>query len=199
VVRWANNGTTITNAIPSISRWLSRDPLGEYAGINIYGYVLNDPVNGIDPFGLCGGAGTGPSYDQAVGMAYQQNGLSNIGDAINTYNQLARILADSTTRALWGALNITTGIFNMTTGGGAIVVGATASVLPLPFGLGQLTGPPAFGLGIAEFTYGQHKLRTGIVNLNAGLNGNGFPPLPQYQVQGVGSGTVVVGQACKAP
>jgi hypothetical protein len=43
------------------------------------------------------------------------------------------------------------------------------------------------------------KLRAGIVNLNAGLNGNGFPPLPQYQVQGVGSGTVVVGQACKAP
>ena len=34
-------------------KWLSRDPLGEYAGINVYGYVLNDPVNGRDPFGLC--------------------------------------------------------------------------------------------------------------------------------------------------
>jgi RHS repeat-associated protein len=33
-------------------KWLSRDPLGEYAGIDVYGYVLNDPVNGSDPFGL---------------------------------------------------------------------------------------------------------------------------------------------------
>jgi hypothetical protein len=43
-----------------ICHWLSRDPLGEYAGINIYGYVLNDPINGFDPFGLCGN-GTGGS------------------------------------------------------------------------------------------------------------------------------------------
>ena len=40
-------------------KWLSRDPLGEYAGINIYGYVLNDPVNGVDLFGLCGGGSGG--------------------------------------------------------------------------------------------------------------------------------------------
>jgi RHS repeat-associated protein len=37
---------------PNLGRWLSRDPLGEYAGIDVYGYVLNDPVNGSDPFGL---------------------------------------------------------------------------------------------------------------------------------------------------
>ena len=34
-------------------RWLSRDPLGEYAGINLYGYVGDDPINWGDPFGLC--------------------------------------------------------------------------------------------------------------------------------------------------
>jgi hypothetical protein len=32
--------------------WLSRDPLGEQQGDDVYDYVLNDPVNWIDPFGL---------------------------------------------------------------------------------------------------------------------------------------------------
>jgi len=33
-------------------RWLSRDPIGLGGGPNVYGYVLNNPVNGVDPFGL---------------------------------------------------------------------------------------------------------------------------------------------------
>ena len=33
-------------------RWLNRDPIGEAGGINLYGYVFNDPVNSIDRFGL---------------------------------------------------------------------------------------------------------------------------------------------------
>lgn len=33
-------------------RWLSRDPLGEEAGMNLYAYVGGDPVNGVDPLGL---------------------------------------------------------------------------------------------------------------------------------------------------
>gem|GEM_PF-3983359 len=38
---------------PDLGRWLSRDPLGERGGINLYSFVLNAPVNKIDPFGFC--------------------------------------------------------------------------------------------------------------------------------------------------
>jgi RHS repeat-associated protein len=40
------------NYSPSCGRWTTRDPLGEAGGINLYGFVGNDPVNLVDPWGL---------------------------------------------------------------------------------------------------------------------------------------------------
>ncbi len=37
---------------PAIARWLSRDPIQEEGGINLYGYVQNAPIDFIDPLGL---------------------------------------------------------------------------------------------------------------------------------------------------
>ena len=37
---------------PSIGRWISRDPIGEEGGINLYGYVGNNPSTYTDPLGL---------------------------------------------------------------------------------------------------------------------------------------------------
>lgn len=37
---------------PTTGRWMNRDPLGEAGGINLYGFVHNNPVNYFDPFGL---------------------------------------------------------------------------------------------------------------------------------------------------
>ena len=37
------------------AEWLSRDPIGENGGINLYGYVGNDPEDQVDQWGLCPG------------------------------------------------------------------------------------------------------------------------------------------------
>jgi RHS repeat-associated protein len=38
--------------MPEIGRWLGRDPIGEYGGRNLYGFVVNCPVMRADILGL---------------------------------------------------------------------------------------------------------------------------------------------------
>jgi RHS repeat-associated protein len=37
---------------PNLQRWLNQDPIREMGGINLYGFVGNNPVNWVDPLGL---------------------------------------------------------------------------------------------------------------------------------------------------
>jgi len=46
---------------PVTGRWISRDPIGEKGGANLYGFVLNNPISSYDLLGLkgcCGPDGT---------------------------------------------------------------------------------------------------------------------------------------------
>jgi RHS repeat-associated protein len=38
---------------PNVGRWISRDPLGEAVGLNLYAYCGDNPVCHTDPSGLC--------------------------------------------------------------------------------------------------------------------------------------------------
>jgi RHS repeat-associated protein len=58
----------------TLGRWLSRDPIAEYGGLNLYGYVGNKPIIFLDPGGLFGigaiiegGADGGLAYPLSAG------------------------------------------------------------------------------------------------------------------------------------
>jgi RHS repeat-associated protein len=38
---------------PNLQRWMNEDPIGLAGGLNLYGFVGNDPINSFDPYGLC--------------------------------------------------------------------------------------------------------------------------------------------------
>src|SRR5580765_2148016 len=37
---------------PGVQRWLNRDPIAENAGLNLFEFCLNNPINKLDSFGL---------------------------------------------------------------------------------------------------------------------------------------------------
>ena len=39
---------------PNLQRWINRDPIEEFGGLNLYGFVRNRPVSFVDRWGLCG-------------------------------------------------------------------------------------------------------------------------------------------------
>lgn len=75
---------------PPTAKWLSRDPISEAGGLNLYGYVANNPIDEVDPLGLLAyvlslsvnaegglmGAGTGGSSAWGVGISFDSwNGI----------------------------------------------------------------------------------------------------------------------------
>jgi len=66
---------------PAFGRFMSEDPIGLAGGdVNLYRYVLNDPVNAVDPWGLwsfwagaTGTLGSGLAGSFSEGAAYDSN------------------------------------------------------------------------------------------------------------------------------
>ncbi len=57
----------------SAARWLSRDPIGERRGINLYDYVGNYPIHYVDPLGLA----LGDWWDVGATQGYLNNSSAN--------------------------------------------------------------------------------------------------------------------------
>ncbi|WCJ58189.1 RHS repeat-associated core domain-containing protein [Fontisphaera persica] len=67
---------------PAQGRWLSRDPIGELGGNNLYACVANDTINLFDPVGLCAGScGT----TLAVALPSFKNPLPDIHKGLCTW------------------------------------------------------------------------------------------------------------------
>ena len=86
---------------PNLARWISRDPIGERGGINLYGYCANDPVEYVDPdgrelIGAIGGAVLGGVIGGITG-GWQGAVGGAVGGFVGglTFNPEAGILASS--------------------------------------------------------------------------------------------------------
>jgi len=77
---------------PTLQRFLSRDPLGEVGGINLYGAVNNSPLNYIDPNGMdwldytgYGGARYAAQANAQILATVQAHGYANTGDFLQAH------------------------------------------------------------------------------------------------------------------
>ncbi len=59
---------------PDVGRWLSRDPIGERGGLNLYGFVYNKPIDTIDILGMLGT----DSFPSLVGESCNSVGTSRL-------------------------------------------------------------------------------------------------------------------------
>ena len=82
---------------PKLGRWISRDPLGEAGGINLYGFVRNNPVHRYDPLGL---AGRTYYFDNITGKATNRPLDSN--KQPNTQVKVAQAVDPDTPRTYTG-------------------------------------------------------------------------------------------------
>jgi RHS repeat-associated protein len=65
---------------PEVGRWTAKDPIGFAGGdVDLYGYVLADPVNKVDPFGL---------FDWVSPITYWSDALGGTGDFIANYQDM---------------------------------------------------------------------------------------------------------------
>jgi RHS repeat-associated protein len=70
---------------PNRGRWVNRDPIGVDGGLDMYAYVLGNPVTGMDPLGtdtllIVQGSGSGP-FESLINEGYREASESEIQTA----------------------------------------------------------------------------------------------------------------------
>lgn len=111
----------------ALRQWLSRDPIAENGGINLYGYALNNPITLWDPLGLISCKRLQEMWDNAL-QAYQDaTADANWADSAITQTQnfqIAQNYAKYTSKVgAVGALAVATA------GTSVAAVGPTTGVL----------------------------------------------------------------------
>lgn len=110
------------------ARWLSRDPLKERAGGNLFAYVHNNPVNAVDPLGLI-------------------DGFAATVAALNLVGNAAVFVGG-------GAVALAGGAATLTVPGAGQLAGPPAALVGAAFagraGYGALTNAANFGAALAD-------------------------------------------------
>ena len=76
---------------PTLGRFLQPDPIGYAGGNNLYAYVSNDPLNLVDPLGLCDNPqGCGGSNNQILPGSVTAENLPTVTTGLRTPTALDR-------------------------------------------------------------------------------------------------------------
>jgi RHS repeat-associated protein len=106
---------------PTLQRWLTRDPIGEAGGINLYRAVFNSPLNVVDPFGL------DPAFSGSIGMFSGLSAAQQVQASRTAAPATAAIVASVATGGAADALLV---------GGGLMTAGSLSTAVTI----GTLSG-----------------------------------------------------------